>query len=130
MTSRASEILRFLAVGGAAAGLAFLLRRLMVDFGMPFNAAVPTAYIACIPVGYVLNKRYVFDSNGSARAGEFAQFCLALLVGLCTAWGVSAAVRALGAIDDIAHLGGIGASAIVGYLLTRLVFAKADAKLA
>jgi putative flippase GtrA len=124
LSARISELLRFLAAGAAAAALAFLVRRLLVDLGVSFSVAVPASYLACIPVGYWLNRLFVFHSEQQGPL-VFAKFCISLLAGLATVSIVSMTFAAV-LNGDVAHGLGICASAAVNYVLTRAIFANRE----
>lgn len=119
------EFLRFLGVGGIAA-LANLVARYLLDFVMPFEAAVVLAYMVGMVVGFFLFQKMLFGGGG-VEAKRVMRFIWVNIFGATLAWAVSSIMArlVLPAIGwewhmfEVAHLFGVGAPAISSYFLHK-----------
>lgn len=126
------QFLRFLLTGGIAA-FVNLASRYMLNLVMPFEAAVPIAYLFGMVTAYVLARLYVFDESGRTRLDEFRRFFIVNIVALLFVWAISIGlakglfplVRFTWRADDIAHVIGVLSPAVVSYFGHRAyTFAK------
>ncbi len=127
------EFTRFIAIGGIAA-IVNLVSRYLLDFLMPFEAAVVLAYICGMIVGFLLFQGLLFRSERGLDPRRMTRFVLVNIFGATLAWAVSSlmARQLLPAIGwgfypfEVAHLAGVAAPAISSYFLHKhYTFAKA-----
>jgi putative flippase GtrA len=126
------EFLRFLLTGGVAA-LVNLGCRYLLNAVMPFEAAVPIAYLFGMVTAYILARLYVFEDSGRSRFDEFKRFAIVNIFALFVVWGISVGL-AKGLFpwigftwraDDIAHFIGVLSPAALSYFGHRsYTFAK------
>jgi len=117
------RFLKFLATGGIAA-LVNLLSRYVLNYLMPFEAAVVMAYLLGMTTAYLLARRFVFDASGRSVASEVRRFVLVNIVALSFVWAISVglarivfpAIAFTWHADDIAHLVGVLAPAVTSYV--------------
>jgi putative flippase GtrA len=117
------RFLKFLVTGGIAA-LINLLSRYVLNYLMPFEAAVVVAYLLGTTTAYLLARRFVFDASGRSVASEVRRFVLVNIVALGFVWAISVGLARLvfPAIaftwhaDDIAHLIGVLTPAVTSYI--------------
>lgn len=83
-----AQFLKFLAVGGVAAGLQWASRFAFSHY-MPFAAAVLAAYLIGLSSGYFLNVVFVFRNSGRNRKVEMAYYTMFNLAALPVVWGIS-----------------------------------------
>lgn len=120
------QFVAFVAAGSLAA-LANLAARYFLDLIMPFELAVILAYLAGMSVAFVLFQRMIFDHQGAPLRRRVIRFTQVNVLGMATAWLVSAAMArlVLPAIGwtfhpfEVAHLSGVAAPAFSSYLLHR-----------
>ncbi|MGD9668425.1 MAG: GtrA family protein [Hyphomicrobiaceae bacterium] len=118
-----SRFVRFLITGGIAA-LVNLTSRYVLNWAMPFEAAVALAYLFGMTAAYVLSRAFVFDASGRSVQAEFSRFAIVNIFALVMVWGISVglarvAFPAIGFTwhaNDIAHLIGVLAPAVTSYL--------------
>jgi putative flippase GtrA len=124
---------KFLATGGTAA-LANLASRVLLEYAMPFEAAVVVAYLIGMATAYVLARLFVFDDSGRSTGAEFTRFAIVNVVSLCIVWVISVglarvifpALQFTWHANDIAHFIGVLAPAVVSYVgHSRFTFAPA-----
>lgn len=117
------EFARFLAAGGVAA-LTNLGVRWLIDFALPFEAAVALAYLAGMVVAFLLFQRAIFRVSGRGGTGRsIVRFSAVNAAGFLIALGVSSAMArvVLPALGwsfhpyETAHLAGVAAPALSSY---------------
>jgi len=122
---RSMEFLRYLGVGASAA-LANLVSRYLLDFVMPFEAAVVLAYITGMIVGFTLFQLMLFGRQ-RVEPRHVRRFVLVNIFGATLAWAVSSVMarQVLPTLDwhwhrfEIAHLCGVAGPAITSYFLNK-----------
>lgn len=82
------QFLRFLLTGGVAA-LVNLGARYLLNLAIPFEAAVPIAYMFGMVTAYFLALIYVFEDSGGSRIVEFKRFTVVNILALVVVWGIS-----------------------------------------
>jgi putative flippase GtrA len=87
-TSERQRFVRFLLVGGFAAGVNVLARLLLSEV-MSFRVAVVLAYLAGMVTAFLLSKLWVFESSGRSASEEFAGFVLVNAIAAAQVWLVS-----------------------------------------
>jgi putative flippase GtrA len=127
-TSRPSlaEFAGFLAIGGAAA-MMNLVSRYLLDFAMPFEAAVVIAYAIGMTAGFAMFQFFIYRGVSMLQPRRLVRFAWVNLFGLTLAWAVSSVLAriVLPSVGwdwhpfEIAHLGGVGAPAICSYFLNK-----------
>lgn len=86
--SHKEEFIRFVMVGGFAAGVNFLSRILFSEW-MSFRLAVVVAYIVGMITAYVLSKWMVFAKSGKPARQEFMHFTLVNIAAVIQVWLIS-----------------------------------------
>jgi putative flippase GtrA len=129
------EFLRFLLTGGVAA-LVNLGCRYLLNVIMPFEAAVPIAYLFGMVTAYVLARVFVFEESGRSRIEEFKRFAIVNIFALFVVWAISVGL-AKGLFpwidftwhaEDVAHFIGVLSPAVLSYFGHRsYTFAKTEA---
>ncbi|HEU0303751.1 MAG TPA: GtrA family protein [Gaiellaceae bacterium] len=82
------ELVRFVVVGIGNTILSVVVYSLLLALGAWYVVAAPTAYVASVVNGYVLNRRWTFGANDSGRARVLyvaVQTCGAALTSLLVA---------------------------------------------
>ncbi|MDH5570987.1 MAG: GtrA family protein [Gammaproteobacteria bacterium] len=82
------EFIRFVMVGGFAAGVNFLSRILFSEWAS-FRLAVVLAYIVGMITAYVLSKWLVFAKSGKPAQQEFVHFTLVNIAAVIQVWLIS-----------------------------------------
>ena len=90
----ARRFLTFLVTGGCAA-LVNVASRLALSRILPFEAAVPLAYLVGMVTAFTLAKLFVFETTGRSLHVEYGRFALVNLVALVQVWVVSVALARL-----------------------------------
>jgi putative flippase GtrA len=126
------QFLRFLLTGGMAA-LVNLGSRYLLNIVMPFEAAVPIAYLFGMVTAYILARLYVFEKSGRSRFDEFKRFAIVNVFALFVVWAISVGL-ARGLFpwigftwhsEDIAHIIGVLSPVALSYFGHRsYTFAK------
>jgi putative flippase GtrA len=119
---RFSRFLKFLLVGGLAAGVN-LVARYLLDMRMGYNSAIVLAYLVGMTVAFVLSKHFVFETSGRATRTELMRFVAINLAAVVQVWAVSVGLAEWllpwFGIDahryDIAHAVGVSVPAITSY---------------
>ena len=117
-----SEFVRFLAVGGLAAGVNFVSRIVLNEY-MSFRWAVFVAYLIGMLTAYVLSRWFVFEASGKHPGHEFFYFTLVNLAAVAQVWLISVGLAeclfpAIGFTffyHEIAHLIGLAVPAVTSY---------------
>ena len=120
---RLPPLVRFLALGGIAAGTNLVARWVLQPF-IGFEIAVAIAYICGMVVAYTLFRAFVFGASGRSVASEAWRFTVVNLVSLVLVWLISVglarfAFPAIGFTwyaDDIAHLIGVLSPALTSWI--------------
>jgi putative flippase GtrA len=120
------EFARFIAIGGLAV-LVNLVSRYLLDFIMPFEAAVVLAYMVGMVFAFVLFQKLIFSGSGGLRSRRVIRFVKVNLLGAGLAWAVSSLMARLllPAMGwdfrkfEVAHLVGVAAPAISSYFLHK-----------
>lgn len=116
----------FLALGGLAA-LTNIVARYLLNFVMPFEAAVILAYIAGMFVAFALYGSLLFDGSERALSRRVIRFTQVNLLGGFLAWGVSTMMARviLPTMNwdwhpfEVAHVVGVITPAFTSYLLHK-----------
>ena len=116
-------LVRFLALGGVAAGVNLLARWAMQPV-LGFEIAVAAAYVCGMVVAYTLFRALVFGASGRSVASEAWRFTLVNLVSMALVWlisvglarGLFPAIAFTWHADDIAHLIGVLSPALTSWL--------------
>ncbi len=121
-----AEFARFISIGGAAATVN-LVSRYLLDFAMPFEAAVVLAYAIGMAAGFAMFQLFIYRGVSILQRKRLMRFAWVNLFGLTLAWAVSSllARQVLPALGydwhpfEIAHLAGVAAPAICSYFLNK-----------
>lgn len=117
----------FLGVGGVAA-LANLSSRFLFASFASFEASVLLAFFVGLTTAFVLNRALVFsEARGTTWKTEAVRFLIVNLAGLVVTLGAAvgclrvllAAFGPAGWVEGLAHLIGLGCSAITSYVAHR-----------
>lgn len=116
-------LVRFLLLGGVAAGVN-LLARVALQPLVGFEAAVALAYVCGMIVAYSLFRVFVFGASGRSVASEAWRFTLVNLVSMALVWvisvglarGVFPAIAFTWHADDIAHVIGVLSPAVTSWI--------------
>ncbi len=116
------QFARFLLTGGLAA-LANIASRYALNQVMRFETAVALAYLIGMITAYLLAKLFVFQASGRSVASELWRFTVVNMVSLAMVWSISVALArkvfpAVGFLwrpEDVAHIIGVLAPAVVSY---------------
>jgi len=126
------QFLRFLLTGGMAA-LVNLGSRYLLNIVMPFEAAVPIAYLFGMVTAYILARLYVFEKSGRSRFDEFKRFAIVNVFALFVVWAISVGLAEIffprigftWHAEDVAHFIGVMSPAVISYFAHRTyTFAK------
>ena len=120
---RCPPLVRFLALGGVAAGVNLVARWALQPL-MGFELAVAAAYVCGMIVAYNLFRVFVFGASGRGVTSEAWRFTLVNLVSLVLVWLISVGLAryAFPAIsftwraDDIAHFIGVLSPALTSWI--------------
>jgi putative flippase GtrA len=120
------EFVRFIAIGGLAA-LVNLISRYLLDFVMPFEAAVVLAYMVGMVFAFFLFQKLIFGGSGGLKSRRVIRFVQVNLLGAGLAWAVSSLMArvVLPALGwdfhpfEVAHFVGVAAPAISSYFLHK-----------
>ena len=120
---RYSRFVRFLAVGGFAAGVN-VLARYVLDAFMGYSAAIVLAYLVGMGTAFVLSKFFVFEASGTHAFSEFVRFGLVNVAAIAQVWAVSVGLAEwffpwVGLEThryDIAHVIGVAVPAVTSYV--------------
>ena len=104
-----------------------LIARYLLDFVMPFEAAVVLAYMVGMVFAYFLFQKLIFAGNGGPLSRRVIRFVQVNLVGAGLAWSVSSVMARLVLPTlglqfhpfEIAHLVGVAAPAMSSYFLHK-----------
>ncbi len=118
-----ATFLRFLVTGGIAASVNLASRYALNRF-MSFQWAVVVAYLIGMTTAYVLARRFVFDASGRSMRAEFWRFTVVNMFALVFVWCISVGLArglfpSIGFTwhaDDVAHIIGVLAPAVMSYL--------------
>jgi putative flippase GtrA len=116
------EFLRFLLTGGFAAATNLAARGLL-NLLISFEVAVVLAYLIGMVTAYILARIFVFKSSGRSVASEFKRFAVVNFFALALVWSISVLLARVvfpfagftWHAEDVAHLAGVLAPAIVSY---------------
>jgi len=117
-----SEFVRFLAVGGFAAGINFISRIILNEY-MSFRWAVFVAYLIGMLTAYLFSRWFVFEASGKHPGNELFYFTLVNLAAVAQVWLISVGLAeylfpAIGFTffrHEIAHLIGLAVPAVTSY---------------
>lgn len=120
------EFVRFVATGSIAA-VTNLVVRYLLDFIMPFEAAVILAYIAGMVVAFLLFQKVIFGDPDTPLRRRLIRFTQVNLIGMALAWIISTTLARflLPAVGwrfhpfEVAHLVGVAAPAFSSYFLHK-----------
>ena len=116
-------LVRFLLLGGVAAGVNLVARALLQPL-MGFESAVAVAYLCGMIVAYNLFRVFVFGASGRGVASEAWRFTLVNLVSLVLVWIISVGLARLAFpaldftwhADHIAHFIGVLSPALTSWI--------------
>jgi putative flippase GtrA len=116
------EFLYFLAIGGFAAALNFLVR-FPIDAVASFEAAVVLAYVIAMTTAFLLNRAFVFKASDGDWVRQYRRFILVNLVALAQVFVVTVglarfAFPAIGFVwhaEAFAHAIGLASPVITSY---------------
>jgi putative flippase GtrA len=125
--AEALRFARFLAAGGAAAGLNFGSRFLFSAW-LPYPAAVTLAYVVGLVTAFLLMRRYVFTGSSLGVSAQVLRFLGVNAIAFLQTLGISVLlVRWLGngteadaQVEAMAHAVGLVVPAITSYVGHRL----------
>src|SRR5262245_37211355 len=83
-----AQFVAFVATGSLAA-ITNLVARYLLNFVMPFEAAVVLAYMAGMVMAFLLFQRVIFGNPGTPLRRRIVRFCQVNALGLALAWTVS-----------------------------------------
>lgn len=86
--TEALKVLKFLLLGGCAAGVNWL-SRFAWDLALPFWAAVIAAYVTGMVVAFVLFRTFVFPGAATPMRTQVRNFVLVNLMGITLTWLLS-----------------------------------------
>jgi putative flippase GtrA len=120
---RMPPVIRFLLLGGVAAGVNLIARAAFQPF-VGFEAAVALAYLCGMIVAYTLFRIFVFGASGRSIASEAWRFTLVNLVSMALVWIISVglaraifpAISFTWHADHIAHLIGVLSPALTSWI--------------
>ncbi len=120
---RLPPIVRFLALGGIAAGVNLVARWLLQPL-IGFEVAVAVAYVCGMVVAYNLFRLFVFGASGRSVASEAWRFTIVNLVSMVLVWLISVGLArhvfpGIGFrwfADDIAHFIGVLSPAVTSWI--------------
>ena len=120
---RLPPLVRFLLLGGVAAGVNLVARWAMQPL-IGFEAAVAAAYVCGMIVAYTLFRLFVFGASGRSVASEAWRFTIVNLVSMVLVWLISVGLArglfpAIGFAwyaDDIAHFIGVLSPALTSWI--------------
>lgn len=124
--ARLTEFARFVATGALAA-VANLASRYLLDFILPFEAAVAIAYVVGMVIAFFLFQRTIFGDPGTGIRRQVTRFTAVNLLGGVLTLAVSSALarQVFPAIGwgfrphDLAHFLGVCAPAVSSYFLHK-----------
>lgn len=113
----------FLVAGGVAAGVN-ILSRILLNWMMPYEAAIVVAYLIGMTVAYLLNRAFVFEASGRGATNEYLRFALINLLAVAQVWIVSVGLARLifpavgfaWHADTVAHVIGVMVPIFTSYL--------------
>lgn len=85
------ELLLFMAIGGFAAGLNFIVR-FPIDYITGFETAVVLAYVIAMTAAFLLNRAIVFKATDGAWLGQYRRFFMVNLLALAQVFVVTVAL--------------------------------------
>lgn len=120
------EFIRFVLTGGLAA-IANLVSRYLLDYFLPFEAAVVIAYAIGMVIAFILFQRTIFGDPGTGLRRQVSRFVqvnlvggvLTLLLSSVLARYVFPAIGWTFRPYDFAHFFGVCAPAISSYFLHK-----------
>jgi putative flippase GtrA len=120
---RLPPLIRFLLLGGFAAGVN-LVARFLLQPAVGFELAVLVAYLIGMVVAYNLFRVFVFGATERGVGSEFWRFTLVNMVALVFVWGISVglarvvfpAIAFTWHADDIAHVIGVLSPAVTSWI--------------
>lgn len=123
LIDRVPPLLRFLLLGGVAAGVNLLARALLQPW-IGFETAVAAAYLSGMVVAYCLFRAFVFGPSGRSVASETWRFTVVNMVSMALVWLISVGLArglfpAIGYTwhaDDLAHVLGVLAPAMTSWI--------------
>jgi putative flippase GtrA len=123
VSTERSRFMLFVAAGGTAA-LVNILSRILLNWIMPYEAAIVVAYLCGMTTAYLLNRHFVFASSGRSVASEYTRFALVNLAAVVQVWIVSVGLArlvfpAIGFAwhaETVAHVIGVAVPVFTSYL--------------
>jgi putative flippase GtrA len=113
----------FLFAGGAAAAVN-IASRIVINWFIPYEAAIIVAYLCGMTTAYLLNKYFVFLSSDRQIASEYIRFATVNVVAIIQVWCVSVGLArllfpAIGFAwhsETVAHIIGVASPVYTSYL--------------
>jgi putative flippase GtrA len=120
--SQAAELARFVVVGSSAVGVDFLVYFALIRLVpvVPTSVAKGVSFMAGAILAFILNRGFVFRSDGKAKQ-QVLPFVLLYLFSLALNNGVNAAMLAVGAHKVLAWFFATGSSTVSNFLGMKLV---------
>ncbi len=117
------RFLRFLLVGGLAAGLN-VAARWFLDFALAYEVAVALAYLVGMIAAFAMSRRFVFERSEAPLPVQFGRFAVVNMLAFAQVWLVSVGLArllfpAVGFAwhsDTLAHLIGVASPIVTSYL--------------
>ncbi len=127
------QFLKFLLVGGSAAGINWIAR-MVINIWVNFSIAVIIAYLFGMTAAFILNKIYVFPESDRDTSKQIRDFAITNFIAFWIVWLMSIALKAalenhLGIYlyaAEIAHLIALSAPMLISFLIYKLVAFKED----
>lgn len=125
------QFLKFLLVGGSAAGVNWVAR-LIIDIWTTFSTSVIIAYIFGMITAFILNKTYVFPDSNRDLSKQARDFIITNLVAFPIVWILSILFKNilknyLGLSHytaEIAHFLALSAPIIISFLIYKFIAFK------
>jgi len=126
---QAAELGRFVIVGGSAVGVDFLVYFALTGLvpAMPTSVAKGVSFVAGAVLAFVLNRGFVFRSDGRAKQ-QILPFVLLYLFSLALNNGVNWLLLSFGAAKVVAWFFATGSSTVSNFLGMKLVVFRKNRK--
>jgi len=112
---KAKELLRFLAGGGSAVIIDFVLYHVFMIMGVHLSAAKGLSFFCGAAVGFVINKLWTFESSGFLKK-EIMRYIILYSITACINAAVNKEVLAVTGTSMLAFLCATGVSTVLNFL--------------